>query len=209
MLGFDRNCFSSLFLFNGKKTFREGAWGCWHPRSSEKKFIGFSENKKALYSIILFGMPSGYIYQIFNKDDPSQFIIGSTTTTLKAAKAKFLYEMKNHTKRVLNPKLKVLAQTVPMDHWEIRELDRIDFVSRSELRKLQALYVRRNKPTLNVRYEVHSCLYCGKTLKPSSMRLHLSRACPIRNTAAFSKSVLHTVAITESGVPAPPCPPRT
>lgn len=135
-------------------------------------------------------MPTGYIYEIYNEMDPNQSFIGSTTTSLRKAKYKFIYEMKNRHRRSINPKLQAVGDIVPIDHWAIRELDRVEFEDRSKLRQFEAIYIRRNKPTLNQFYALHSCPYCGKQMKKKSLNAHLFKSCPVKKSAIFQESQL-------------------
>ena len=96
-------------------------------------------------------MQVGYIYEIYDKSNVNQFLIGSTTNSLKTTKSKFLYEIKNYSKRNkrVNKDLLHAIGTIPLENWDIKQIGFLHFVNRSELRELTDLYIQQRRPPLN------------------------------------------------------------
>lgn len=137
----------------------------------------------------------GRIYKLFNTEKPEVCLIGSTTSSdLRVVRSRFLYEMRNDNgKRRPNTRLREFAATVPVDTWEIEELDRISFSNKFYLRQLEIFYIKKCRPSLNNHHVIPriSCQYCGKILSKRSLKLHVEKACPVRKQDALKETKLY------------------
>ena len=152
-------------------------------------------------------MTKGIVYKMYNTEKPEEVLIGSTSSSdLQTIRSKVLYEMKNKNgKRRISAKVHAFVATVPIEKWEIEELDSMEFKKRAELKRLEILYIRKLKPSLNKHHVTMRvpCQYCGKELNKRSLASHIKKTCPVRKQESLRDTNLYKGEPSPAPVPEP------